>query len=230
MPVTLPPDAPQFTELANVVVLSGHGMLIQEAPLATHPDFAPTLPAIPFELTFALPQGCSVTLWCHTQVFADEQNPGFRSRHRFLLGDEVGVMVEQAEFDQARAAVAANAYQGRHLPLTFAPGEVVPNLMLLPPRLNQLGIPPGGAMIHRTFGGPSTLARCIRRLHGPGTTTHFHWAACSELVVHRDIGQQAWPEAPRDIFDIALQAYQRRPGPALPHLAVPPLQPLPPTQ
>lgn len=236
MPQTLPPDSPQFTEYGNIVVLAGHGMLLRSQNVeAGRQSFNAALgegqmPDLePVELSFRLPEGASITVWCKTQRLADEHLPPahVRAAEAYQLDNDVGMLIEEGSFGAAYQRVhVSTAQNGQQLPLTFEGGEVVPNLMLLPPRTLTQGAPRHqGMVVCGLFTRAAALSAAVRLLHGPGRTTHFHWAACSELLrptwhaMHRDPFEGrglAELGGVGDVFKIARRYYARIEGEALP--------------
>ncbi len=175
----------------NVVIISGHGAF-------------PGDRMTPVRKTITVPANFTVTVW--TWHAGTGTNSSL-----WMLDDEIGNLIDSGNFQQAYTRVNGVGAEGSdlRLPITYQAGEVIGNLMILPPRRNNTGTPQEGQRLITVdrVGSLEDLLANLQYEHPHGA--NVHWSACSENVTRRQRwGQVNDGEAPKDLLALARLYYE----------------------
>ncbi|MCA9709559.1 MAG: hypothetical protein KDK70_27220 [Myxococcales bacterium] len=189
MPQTMDLSDPVFHE--NIVILSGHGCL------AETPNINTTI-RVPFMFT--------VTLWTWTKGTGVAPS-------LMMLDDDLGNLIDSGDFATAYHWVNDKQYvNGKHLPYTYCAGEVMPNLMILPPRRNNTGTPNEEHQLY-TVERPGSLEDFLANMQRENRPLNIHWSACSEIVTRRSpFGRTVNDYTIENLFSVAETYYWPRAG------------------
>ncbi len=146
----------------NVVLFSGHGVECRK-----YVD--------PVNATTELPAGTTLTFWT-----GGEDKSGLKVN---LLADATGKLIETdlAKVVSKVQDIPSTEPNGNeyNLPVTYDPGEFVPNYVLMTPTNLTLGKPlPGTKMV--TVGGGGFSGRFLHELLAQFSGHNCHWVACRE--------------------------------------------------